>query len=55
LSKRRSASVRQALAETYHIDPARLFIAGFGASQPKASNVTVEGRSKNRRVELVRQ
>jgi outer membrane protein OmpA-like peptidoglycan-associated protein len=55
LSKRRSVSVRRALAETYHIDPARLSTAGFGASQPKESNATVDGRAKNRRVELVRQ
>jgi hypothetical protein len=55
LSKRRSAAVRSALSQTYHIDPARLSTAGFGASQPKESNGTVEGRSKNRRVELVRE
>lgn len=55
LSKRRSGAVRIALSETYHIDPARLSTAGFGASQPKESNATVEGRAKNRRVELVRQ
>ena len=55
LSKRRSAAVRRALSETYHIDPARLSTAGFGASQPKESNDTLEGRAKNRRVELVRQ
>ena len=55
LSRRRSASVRRALADTYHIDPARLSTAGFGASQPKESNATAGGRAKNRRVELVRQ
>jgi outer membrane protein OmpA-like peptidoglycan-associated protein len=55
LSRRRSESVRRALVEQYHIDPARLITAGFGASQPKESNATVEGRGKNRRVELVRQ
>jgi hypothetical protein len=55
LSKRRSAAVRAALTQTYHIDPARLSTAGYGASQPKETNVTVEGRAKNRRVELVRQ
>jgi outer membrane protein OmpA-like peptidoglycan-associated protein len=55
LSKRRSLSVRRALSETYHIDPARLTTGGFGASQPKESNATVDGRAKNRRVELVRQ
>ncbi len=55
LSRRRSESVRRALVEQYHIDAARLVTAGFGASQPKESNATIEGRGKNRRVELVRQ
>jgi outer membrane protein OmpA-like peptidoglycan-associated protein len=55
LSKRRSLSVRRALSETYHIEPVRLTTGGFGASQPKESNATVDGRAKNRRVELVRQ
>ena len=55
LSRRRSDSVRRALVEQYHIDAARLITGGFGASQPKESNATVEGRGKNRRVELVRQ
>jgi outer membrane protein OmpA-like peptidoglycan-associated protein len=55
LSKRRGVSVRRALSETYHIDPARLTTGGFGASQPKESNATAEGRARNRRVELVRQ
>ncbi|HEX6974932.1 MAG TPA: OmpA family protein [Vicinamibacterales bacterium] len=55
LSRRRSDAVRKALADQYKIDPARLATAGFGASQPKAPNDTVEGRALNRRVELVRQ
>ena len=55
LSRRRSESVRRALVEQYHINAARLVTAGFGASQPKESNATSEGRGKNRRVELVRQ
>jgi hypothetical protein len=55
LSRRRSIAVRTALVERYHIDGARLATSGFGASQPKASNTTPEGRSANRRVELVRQ
>jgi outer membrane protein OmpA-like peptidoglycan-associated protein len=55
LSRRRSESVRRALVEQYHINAARLITAGFGASQPKESNATADGRGKNRRVELVRQ
>ena len=55
LSHRRSQAVRQALVERHAIDQGRLATGGAGASQPKASNDTVEGRAKNRRVELVRQ
>ena len=55
LSRRRSESVRRALVERYHVDASRLITAGFGASQPKESNATADGRGKNRRVELVRQ
>jgi flagellar motor protein MotB len=54
LSRRRSEAVRRALAERYHIDAARLTTAGLGASEPKESNATIEGRAKNRRVELIR-
>jgi outer membrane protein OmpA-like peptidoglycan-associated protein len=55
LSQRRSAAVRRALVERYQIQEARLTTAGFGASQPKESNATAEGRARNRRVELIRQ
>ena len=54
LSKRRAAAVVKALTTGYHIDPARLRYAGFGKSQPKDTNDTLEGRAKNRRVELMR-
>jgi outer membrane protein OmpA-like peptidoglycan-associated protein len=46
--------VRDALATKYGIDPSRLSTRGFGASQPKDTNDTPEGRARNRRVELVR-
>jgi hypothetical protein len=55
LSTRRAASVRQALIDRYHIAPGRLIPAGFGASRPKDTNDTLEGRARNRRVELARQ
>jgi outer membrane protein OmpA-like peptidoglycan-associated protein len=55
LSNRRAAAVKQALVAQYQIDPARLDPQGFGATQPKESNDTLEGRARNRRVELVRE
>jgi outer membrane protein OmpA-like peptidoglycan-associated protein len=55
LSNRRAAAVVKALVGRYHIAPDRLTPAGFGASRPKATNDTLEGRALNRRVELVKQ
>jgi outer membrane protein OmpA-like peptidoglycan-associated protein len=55
LSARRAATVRQALIDRYHVTDSRLVATGFGSSCPKATNDTLEGRARNRRVELVRQ
>jgi outer membrane protein OmpA-like peptidoglycan-associated protein len=55
LSKRRAAAVKDALVKRYAVDAARLTTAGFGESQPQDSNDTLEGRARNRRVELIRQ
>lgn len=55
LSAQRADSVKKALIERYAIAPDRLATAGFGASQPKAPNDTLEGRALNRRVELVKE
>jgi outer membrane protein OmpA-like peptidoglycan-associated protein len=55
LSTRRAAAVRQALVDRYHVAGARLTPAGYGASRPKETNDTLEGRARNRRVELARQ
>jgi outer membrane protein OmpA-like peptidoglycan-associated protein len=55
LSRRRAASVKQALVNQYTIAPERLLTGGFGASRPIETNDTLEGRARNRRVELVRQ
>jgi outer membrane protein OmpA-like peptidoglycan-associated protein len=52
LSERRADSVMEFIAGE-GIDLARLRASGFGMSQPVAGNATVEGRRKNRRVELV--
>ncbi len=55
LSQRRAGAVKQALIRESGIAPDRMMPEGFGASRPKASNDTVEGRALNRRVELVRE
>lgn len=55
LSRRRAAAVKKSLVSRYGIDAARLTTTGAGKSQPKDSNDTLEGRARNRRVELVRQ
>jgi len=55
LSKRRAAAVKQALVTRYHIAPDRLSTNGFGSSSPVDTNDTLEGRARNRRVELTRE
>ncbi len=54
LSKRRAASVKDALLKQYGVKASRLAVAGYGKSQPKDTNDTIEGRARNRRVELTR-
>jgi outer membrane protein OmpA-like peptidoglycan-associated protein len=53
LSNRRAAAVKQTLVEQYRVAGDRLTTAGFGASRPRETNDTLEGRARNRRVELV--
>jgi outer membrane protein OmpA-like peptidoglycan-associated protein len=55
LSQRRAAAVKDALVTRYQITPDRLATSGYGASSPIESNATLEGRARNRRVELRRQ
>lgn len=52
LSQRRSAAVKKALVERYRVDPNRLSTSGDGDSAPIDTNDTLEGRARNRRVEL---
>lgn len=52
-------SFKRAVAAATHMvlrdgfDPARIFVKGYGESQPLDSNDTDEGRARNRRVELL--
>jgi outer membrane protein OmpA-like peptidoglycan-associated protein len=52
LSKKRSAAVKDALISQYKVAPGRLITSGYGASSPVETNETMEGRARNRRVEL---
>jgi len=54
LSKRRAAAVKDALVKKYGIGVSRFETTGFGKSQPKDTNDTLEGRAHNRRVELMK-
>ena len=53
LSQRRAEAVRQYLATHFDIEPDRLDALGLGKTQPIDDNATPEGRSHNRRVEIV--
>lgn len=52
LSQRRAQAVADRLA-ALGIPAARVTVKGFGASRPVAPNTTEDGRSRNRRVEVV--
>lgn len=54
LSKRRAASVKNALQTEFGIEAARMETDGKGESQPVAPNTTAEGKANNRRVEFVK-
>jgi len=55
LSQKRADAVKTALVMHYGVSKDRLTTAGYGASVPKESNATLEGRAQNRRVELTLQ
>jgi chemotaxis protein MotB len=53
LSGLRASSVVQALQNNYAVDPKRLTAGGRGEYNPVASNDTPEGKTRNRRTELI--
>lgn len=55
LSKRRAAAVKQALVDRFQIRGDRLVTDGFGMRRPVDRNDTLEGRARNRRVEISRE
>lgn len=54
LSKRRAASVKNALSNDFGISADRLQTDGAGESMPIVPNTTAEQKSKNRRVEFIK-
>lgn len=53
LSAKRATSVVRSLQDDYFVDPERLIAAGRAEFIPRAENSTAEGRSINRRTEIV--
>lgn len=53
ISQRRADAVYQYLLANSNIGRKRLSAVGYGEKQPIASNETVEGRLKNRRIEII--
>jgi len=53
LSKRRASSVLQHLVSNYGVDSAQMSAEGMGFLSPRATNLTEDGRTQNRRVEVI--
>jgi chemotaxis protein MotB len=53
LAMARSLRIQELLSQRYGIPEARLSIASYGPYRPNSSNATPDGRSQNRRVEIV--
>lgn len=54
LSQRRAEAVRTRLGERHGLNTSGWNAVGHGPSRPREPNATIEGRARNRRVELVR-
>ncbi len=54
LSERRAEAVLTSLTTHLGASARALRAVGYGASRPREPNATIEGRARNRRVELVR-
>lgn len=53
LSTARANSIVRILVNSYKVDPTRVVSSGHSYYEPVASNSTAEGRSKNRRTEII--
>jgi outer membrane protein OmpA-like peptidoglycan-associated protein len=55
LSQKRAAAVKTTLTSRYGVAAVRLDSDGAGDAQPLETNATLEGRARNRRVEIIRE
>jgi chemotaxis protein MotB len=53
LSTARAVSVLMYFLDIHHMDPSRFSASGYGEYRAIASNMTPEGRAKNRRVDII--
>ena len=53
LSQERAESVQQYMINAMRIPTYRLIATGYGETRPVASNETVSGRARNRRIDIV--
>lgn len=53
LSASRASSVVRFFIERHDLNPSSLVAVGYGATQPLSNNTTPEGRSQNRRVDII--
>jgi len=53
LSQQRAEAIEAYLVANMQIEPSRINSVGYGESQPIANNETPEGRSRNRRIDIV--
>jgi OOP family OmpA-OmpF porin len=53
LSRRRAGAVMDRLVQTHGVSPDQVSANGVGFLAPRASNLTEEGRTQNRRVEVI--
>jgi len=53
LSVHRATAIVRSLQDNHGVDPSRLTASGKGEFMPKADNETTDGRSKNRRTEII--
>jgi chemotaxis protein MotB len=53
LSTARSIAIARLLLDQHRIDPVNLSVAGYAEFHPAASNATEQGRTQNRRVDII--